>query len=278
MKNIGSFTFYLIIIFAFSTTSAQTLNLQSMPTEKMEFGFIFAKPFYSNNLEFSFFSGVYQFSLSIPISSKLNILSGVPLIISSYEEDYGIRGKSKFDKNDVGNIFIALQTNYDAVENKRSILTFGLYLPTASKEAAVNGLYTDYYNLQKFIPDYLGVYFNYAFHKLNAKGFNFGFELGPNIIIPTEDGSSKTELFIHYGIGAGLQAERLLIKTELNGIFIVSEEAQIFGDRFVNLFNIGALWNGDTVTPELYYRIYLSKNINEALDGVLGIGVKVSID
>ena len=278
MKNLKSYLFCLIILFAFETVSAQTLNMQSIPTDKMWFGFNFDKPFYSIDDEFSFFSGVYQLSLNIPVSSKLNIISGVPLLVSSYERDYGIWGKSKFDKNDVGNIFIGLQTNHSSMKNKRSIVTFGLYLPTASKEAAFNGLLTDYYNLQKFIPHYLGVYFNYAFHKINHEGYNFGFELGPNIIFPTEGEGSKTELFVHYGLGGGFNVNRLLIKTEFTGMFIVSEEAQTFGDRFVNLFNLGAQWEGNTVTPELYYRIYLTNNISEVIDGVLGIGVSVSIN
>ncbi len=83
---------------------------------------------------------------------------------------------------------------------------------------------------------------------------------------------------MHYGLSAGYQLDRLLIKTELTGVVIVSEEAQTFGDRFVNLFNFGAQWKEGIVTPQLFYRIYLTDYINESVDGVLGIGVTVSID
>ncbi len=190
MKNQSSCLLYLIIFLIIDTVSAQTLNFQTIPTDKMQFGFSFDKPFYSHSINPSTLSGVYQLSLNIPVSSKLNIIGEVPFIINSYEADYGFYNY-KYDENGFGNIFIGFQTNRNPFETKRSIVTFGLYLPTADEKAAFNGLSADYYNLQKFFPHYFGIYFNYAFHDLNPEGFNFGLEAGPNIIFPTEGTGAK---------------------------------------------------------------------------------------
>ncbi len=275
--TIKKILFSLILFVSLDILSAQTINSQIIPDNKMQFGLSFDKPFYSNSFDMSALSGVYQLYFNIPVSSKLNIMGNVPYISTKYEIDYGFT-KYKFDKSGFGNIFIGAQTNPGITANSKSIVSFGLFLPTAEEKAAYSGLYVNYYDIQKYIPNSLGLYFNYAYLKVNNEGFNYGFEVGPNVLIPTEGKNSEAELFIHYGVNAGYQVNKLLFNVEFFGIAIISQQVDNFGDRLINLLGLGAQWKESRITPKIFYRIYLRDEMRNIIDGVLGIGVTVSIN
>lgn len=272
--NIKTILFFLFMIL--DVLSAQTLDLQTIPSNKKQFGISFNKPFFSTDRNLSTLSGVYQLYANIPLSSKLNIIGNIPYINTSYDFYYPF-GHYSFSASGLGNVFIGLQTKPKVLENRRSTFTFGLYLPTASEEASYNGALSDYYYFSKYIPNSIGLHFNYAYHYINTEGFNYGLELGPNLLIATK-GSSETELFIHYGIITGYQINKLLLNLEVVGVAIISEDIENFGDRFINMLNIGAQWRGTVVTPKVFYKIYLRDEIRHTVDGVLSIGVNVSID
>lgn len=269
--------YLLILLISPGILFAQTINFQTIPSDKMQFGFSFDKPFYPHNTNMSVLSGVYQLSFNIPVSSKLNMIGSVPFISTKYEIDYGLI-KYKYDKSGFGNIFIGAQTNPGIMDNGKSIISFGLFLPTAEEQIAYNGLYINYYDIQKYIPNSLGLYFNYAYFKVNNEGFNYGLEVGPNVLIPTEGKNSEAELFIHYGVNAGYQVNKLLFNAEFSGIAIISQQVDNFGDRLINLLGFGAQWKESRITPKIFYRIYLREEMRNVIDGVLGVGVTVSIN
>ena len=144
------------------------------------------------------FSGVYQLYSSIPISSRLNIIWNIPYINTSYDINYGYSQQS-VSEGDIGNIFVGLQTKPKIIENQISIFSFGLFIPTCTEYPALNGILADYYYFNKYLPNTFGLYFNYAYHHINNTGFSYGIELGPNLLIPTKDNNSNTDLYVHYG-------------------------------------------------------------------------------
>ena len=268
---------YLLFFIPVNVMLSQTLNLQQIPSKKTQIGFSFDRPVYNSKISLSALSGVYQLSLNVPASSKFNIIGNIPFVNTSYEVDYGY-GNYDYDKNGFGNIFIGMQTNPEILDNRRSIVTFGLFLPTADEEAAHNLLFTNYYDIQKYIPNSLGIYFNYAYQKINSSGINFGLEVGPNILIPTKGENSETEAFLHYGLSLGYQIEKILVSAEFLGIGILTQEVDNFEDRLIHALNFGGQWKGGIITPKIFYRIYLREEFREMIDGVLGFGVNVSID
>ena len=277
MGNIKTLLIYVLLFVSLNSLSAQTLNLQTIPSDKMQFGFSFNKEFYSNNsLNMSTLSGVYQLNFSIPISSKLNIIGDIPYVITNYEINFGYFGSSRYSENGFGNIFIGLQKNPGLMENK-FIFTFGVYLPTASEDASFYGLNADGYFFLKYVPNSISLYSNFAYHKINVEGINYGLEIGPDFLIPTKKGNPKSEFYIHYGLIGGYQINRLLINFEFLGYGILSEEVKNFGDRFLNMFNIGAQWKENNVTPRIFYKLYLKDVVSDYINGVLGIGITVSI-
>jgi len=278
MKNIKfkALLFSIIILSSPEFISAQTFNLQNIPSEKTQFGLRFDKAFYSDEYNYSTLSGVYELNLDIPLSRKLNLIASVPYIHTSFQADYFVESGG-YEEGGLGNIFIGLQTKPESPEDSRSTISFGVFLPTADKEAAFSGFFVNYYYLQKYLPNSLGFYFNYAYHKMPKKGFHYGVEGGPNIKIPTKKGLN-TELFLHYGGSAGYQIDNFLVNAELLWVFIASGEAAEFSDRFVHLIDFGFQLNGDVISPKIFYEIYLKDGINDYIDGILGIGINVSVD
>lgn len=276
MKNL--LKIFLLVFCSFNFLSAQIFDFRQLPSEKNQFEFMFTKPFIKGDVDMSFLSGIYQISANIPVSSKLNIIGEIPFIYTNYEVNSFFLGNYKYEESGFANIFIGLQTKPSAENDKRSAISFGLYLPTADERIAFQGAVADYYEFQKYLPNTLGLYFNYAYHKSYPNGLRFGFEVGPNISIPTE-GNRSGDMLLHYGITGGVEINKmLLINIELGGVAIVTESVDNFSDRFIHLMNFGAAWTEGKVIPKIFYKIYLDDIFSEAISGSLGIGVSMSLD
>ncbi len=275
-----SLTFYLLILVAIKNLEAQNLNFQQIPSDKYQFGFLFNKPFYQTDGDVSFFTANYQLFCNIPLSSDFNLVGNIPYVVYKYDYTssfFNYNYSYSYNKNGIGNIFIGVQTGPKINSNPKGIITFGFYLPTADEHAGGYGVFADYYNLQKYTIKSTGFYFNYAYLKMYEDGFNFGLELGPSLMIPTGNSIAKTELFAHYGLNGGIKVERLFFNIELTGIAILTESVDNFDDRFINLLSFGFQWKDETFTPKLYYQIFLRDQLKQLVDGILGIGVTVSL-
>ena len=77
---------------------------------------------------------------------------------------------------------------------------------------------------------------------------------------------------------AGFQAENFSIMTELIGIVIITEEADDFSDRFEHSINFGASYISKNVTPGIFYKLYLSEDLSDRIDGVLGINIEIALN
>lgn len=270
---------FLLIFCAFNFLFAQTFDFRQLPSEKKQFEFRFIKPFIKNDgIDMSFLSGIYQLSANIPISSKLNIVGEIPFVYTKYEQSSFFFGNNEFEESGFANIFIGLQTTPSSGNNKKSVISFGLYLPTADERVSYQGVIVDYYEFQKYLPHTLGLYFNYAYHKSYTNGLRFGFEVGPNITIPTE-GNRSGDLLLHYGLTGGFEINKIfLLNIELAGVAIVTESVDDFGDRFIHLMNFGAALTEGMFVPKIFYKIYLDDTFSNAISGSLGIGVSMSLD
>lgn len=199
----------LLILFIFSLNIySQTLNLISSPQNKVQVDFSFDKTIYeSSALNTSLLSGVYNLGINIPISSKLNILSSLPFARLNYS-----RNGNELSENGIGNIFVGLQTNPIKLEGRKTIISFGLFLPTVKEGIEYVGIFNNFYNFQSFTQNSLGLYVNLMHEKTSDEGFSYSAELGPNISIPTRNSNNSTEVFLHFGINLGYQINKIKIK------------------------------------------------------------------
>ena len=130
--NLKTILSFLIIFATLSVLSAQTLDLQTIPNNKKQFGLSFNKAFYTSHTDMSALSGIYQLFVNIPVSSKLNIVGNIPYINTSYKINYGF-GKFSSSENGIGNIFVGLQTKPEILENQRSVFQLGYFYQQQQK-------------------------------------------------------------------------------------------------------------------------------------------------
>jgi hypothetical protein len=198
--------------------------------------------------------------------SRVNIVGAVPFNAFSAEGTDGESG--------IGNIYLGAQARPgNSVDNGMNI-SLGVYLPTASEkkgEAHFLGFLTNFHELQRSLPELLTIYGNFAYHYRQINRGMFGFEIGPQLLVPTERGDA--ELFGHYGLSGGLPLTNAAFFAELLGVFIISEDVEDFGNRFTHSLAFGAQLTMSQVRPGLFYMLPLDDDFKDFLDGTLGLKV-----
>jgi hypothetical protein len=260
----------LFIGLLFTSISAQNLLFQTMPKEKPQLGLRFMRPNFEGDDDLSILSGTYDLYFNIPVSPKLNLVGSLPFATFSF--------KGEDSESGIGNIYVGIQTRQMSGTGDNSSLSMGIFLPTAKDDFSLMflGLYSNYYEIQKYIPDMLTVYGNYSYYKNQPRGAIFSVEIGPSLFIPTED-DGDVELFAHYGISAGFNLTNVTLSAELEGLAIISEDINDFEDRFTHSLTFGARWTRSNIRPGIYYQIYLKEDLRDDVDGVLGIKVDVDL-
>jgi hypothetical protein len=260
----------LFISLLFTSIPAQNFLFQNMPKNRSELGLRFMRPNFNRDGDLSLLSGTYDFYVNIPVSPKINLVGSLPYTTFS--------AKGEDTESGIGNIYVGFQTKQVSEFGNKSSLALGIFLPTATDDFSPMflGLYSNYYEIQKYIPDMLTVYGNYSYCKDQSRGAIFGIEIGPNLFIPTK-GDGDVELFAHYGIFGGFKLASVTFSAELEGLAIISEDIDDFEDRFVHSFAFGAQWTGSNVRPTIFYEIYLKEEYKDVVDGVLGIKFDVSL-
>ena len=267
MKSVmaGIFLFLLPLV-----VSSQMFLLEDLPMNKMKIGLRYLRPDYKGEDGLSLLSGVYDFSLSIPLSSKLNIVGSIP---------FAALGGDRADdwEGSIGNIYVGLQQRLNSSPVNYFYASLGAFLPTMPDDKAgpaIFNLFSEYYHLQKFFPNELTIYGNLAYHHIKEKDFILGGEIGPNIMIPTKDGGD-VEIFIHYALSAGYRLDYVDCKVELLGLGIITEDVDEDEDRFIHDLAFGVYWNRGKVRPGVFYKIYLNESLRESISGVIGLKLEV---
>ncbi|MFH1194255.1 MAG: hypothetical protein V1720_01005 [bacterium] len=278
MNNKINFLFVVLLMY-FSTNNilSQTMFLQNMPTDKVQFGFRFLHPSIKNLNDQAALAGVYQFSVNIPLGSNINLIAEAPFM--HYEVGYDNRySNSTRQETGLGNIFLGFQTRGANQAESASSMTFGLFIPSAEENVARYGLFTNYYEHMKYYQNSMGLYYNYAYHKKYENNLKLGFETGPNIFIPTSGNEDGIELILHYILTAGYSIDKFSVNTEFLGTAFMTGDFNNFSDRLLHSIAFGVAWKEETVTPQLFYMFYLKDGMRDVVNAVLGIKVTVSLE
>lgn len=270
MKTTLRTTLLLLVLILCNSLSAQVLNNQLVPNDRMQFGLSFDKNIYAHGSDmhiktYSFLSAVYQFYFNVPVSSSVNILGDIPYTKTKYTmKSYGSE-YSYYDKEGLGNIFLGLQYFPVLQEDFKTSVIFGAFLPTGSDNIYLDDVFTDYTGLQKFIPIDIGIYANYNYLR-SKRGMLYGFELGPNLSLP-RSGRDDVKLFAHFGLRGGMQKGKFQLNAEYKGVLMDDY------DPFVSFLNFEANWRESFLNPGLFFRIYVTGD----RDFVYGLTLSVSI-
>jgi hypothetical protein len=263
----GIFIFLLPVLL-----SGQMFSMEDLPVEKMELGFRYLHPDLKGEDGLSLLSGVYDFSIRIPLSSGLNIVGSIP---------YSVLAGDLVDDSEgcVGNIYVGLQLRLNSRPGNYFFASMGAFLPTApdnKPDPITSALFTNYLQIQKFFPDMVTIYGNLAYHHLKEGDFIFGGEFGPNLMIPTEE-DADVELLVHYALTAGYRWKYVDLKVEFQGLGIITEEELDTEDRYIHDLAFGVYWNRGKIRPGVFYKIYLKEYLRDVVTGVIGLKVDFTL-
>ena len=259
---------FLLIYFICNSTIGQNIELHAPPSDKTNVNFRWMKPFLAGSIDLSFPSAIYDFAIAVPISEKLNIYGSIPFSIAKVED---------FDSDsDIGNIELGIQKLLGTDSTNQSSISVSIFAPTASENAIAGfGTLTNFYEFQKYLDDFFGLYGNYRYEWNWSTGSFLAIEVGPNLAIATSD-DADTELLLHYGVNVGHGFDAFSINLEFNGLAILTDDSD--GDQFVHAIALGGKYSGGRVQPGFFYKLYLDSDFSDAIDGVLGINVGFTID
>jgi hypothetical protein len=253
--------------------SAQSFLLQEPATDKPRISFRFSHLFFERG-HLSFPSGVYDLSVSVPVNRKLSFICAAPFSVvtdTNWDES----------ENSFGNISVGLQYRLKSKQGEVTGITGGVIIPTASSDkegSLLIGMFTNMLEFPKFSPRVLTIYGNFAHHFIKPTGWIFDVEIGPRILIPTEDDEfNDTQVFINYGLAGGYRLKKIDLKAELAGMVIVTGHAVDIGDRFYHIAALGAQWNQGRIRPGVYYALYLKKEMSDFISGVIGIKLEIDL-
>lgn len=248
---------------------AQTFLFQSQGANRAQAGLRFMRPNFEGDSKLSTFSGTYDFWVNAPVGgSRVNLVGAVPFNVFSAEDVDGESG--------IGNVYLGAQARLSQSLDQDMNISFGVFLPIASEQQGMAhsiGALADFYELQRSSLQTLTIYSNFAYHYRQINRGMFGFEIGPQLLIPTGDLEGDAELFGHYGLAAGFPLRDAAFFAELLGIFIITEDVGDFGDRFIHSLAFGAQLTASQVRPGLFYVLPLDDEFKLFLDGTLGLKV-----
>jgi hypothetical protein len=253
--------FTALLFFIFSSSSyAQFYTLKKTPLSFPSFDFKFIHAVQDDNMFTSkytqaVYSGVYDLDFNIPVSKSINLNFVLPVSVFKYTDVDG--------DTDIGNIGIGIQTKKQISEIRKLNFTLTLFLPTSPTEFATanfSSIFVNYYDIQKYMPNSVGLYFNSENRWDFSDGHILKVDAGTQFLIPTAK-NGEMELLLHYGVGGGAAIGDFTALLEFSGIAILTANIDSFSDRLFNTFSFGLNYRGFSVKPGVFYKIYFNEMI-----------------
>ena len=263
----------LILSLLSGSILAQNIWMQNLPKSNIQLDIRSLRPFLKNDSDLGILTSSSEISINIPVHPNINVLASVPVSIYSFETEDREIG--------IGNIFIGFQSGEKDLDGKNVFVSGGIYLPTASSESyncLAVGMLSNLCDTYKLFPKTTTLYSNLGYHTINKKGFNWGLEMGPRIMIPTEKSDSRRiELSGNYGLKAGYNTGSVLFSGELLGLFSLHEGEISFFDRFYHTGVVSATITKGKVRPSVFYNFGIKKGYFDYMSGVAGVKLEVNL-
>lgn len=261
---------FVILILNFQVQIfSQTFQFNEQPDSNSIITLNYIYPSYEREVNISFFSGIYDLSANIPISNKFNIVGSIPF------STYSTKGSN--NESGIGNIYLGLQTKNKLINSEGSYLSFGVFFPTAKDYINYISFFSNFYYIQKFIPNTLSLYSSLTFLLKYNSGIKLNFNFGPDILISTKENYGGTNLSLHYGINGSFTRYKFSIVTEFIGKLMLSNSAENFTDRFFNELLLGGNYNFGIINCGIYYKTFFNEYLERFIKGAWGIKIKYSI-
>lgn len=263
----------LILTLAFLAPSgwAQPNLFYGPLSDHSQFGIRFLHPHLSDDFDLKVLTGTYDFSFAFPVGTAWSLVGTVPFVKVAIERQ---------DSSNFGNIYVGLQTREPEERSRSTRFGFGAFLPTATRDdesTLLFGALTNYHDVAKYLPEYLTLVMTPNYRQRVGTSGVLGLEVGPQVLIPTGGEGDELEIFLQYGIAAGLQASSLSLLAEFMGLFMMTIDDLDLGERFVNSVQARASTRIGLFRPSVFYRLPLDDNQQEFLDASLGVQLEVTL-
>lgn len=267
MKN-SILVFFVLLLFFVSQSHAQNFEMQMRPDSVSGLDFNFRKILASDS-DLSFFSGNYDLKYRHVIGRKLNLIGGVVY------SDFTAGGGGSI--GGLGNAYLGAQFKGSYKENNQNAIELGVFLPISEEEGFIGAL-ANYYDLPKYVHDSYSIRLNYQSFYDYSNGFSLGYELGPDLLLSTDEFSEDDmELTLRYGLNLSYNISGFRIMSELLGVAALTESGD-FGERTIHSYAIGINYEIGHVAPRLFYKDYFDEDPGDAIDGILGIGLFIKLN
>jgi hypothetical protein len=260
----------MVSLLAATAAWAQPYLFFGPRSEYPQFGVRFLHPKLDEDLELKTLTGTYDFGFAFPLSPSLNLVGMVPLVKVAIENQ---------DSSGFGNVYVGVQTREPEAESRLTSASFGVFLPTASRDDSGTlqlGAGFNVHDFAKYVPDYLTVVMTPSYQqRIGASGV-LGLEVGPQVLIPTGGEGNDVEIFLQYGAAAGLQRETVSLLVEVIGLYTMTFSEVSAGDRFYHSLQGKVATQIGLFRPSLFYRLPLDDNQKDFLDSSLGLQLEVT--
>ena len=168
-------------------------------------------------------------------------------------------GSSSLSKSSIGNPYLGMEFGTGT-----TFFAFGLRPPLISVEnasAAAAAYPGDFLHMERYAPKTLTIQLNFNANPTVADIVLLHFLAGPMIWFPTGSGSSKTEIFADYEIGAGVDLVQVRVGVGIAGRMILTEDNILPAQRAAHTLQIEAGTQFGPVHPGIFYRKPLGQEI-----------------
>jgi len=196
---------------------------------------------------------------------------------TNLREQLNLFGEIQYYKDSFGNLFFGFE--YLRTKYRSSSIT-GVYIPTAESESFTDDyiLFSNFTEYFKYMSGILTFTHSFTYFK-KVSGFDFGFEIGPDVLF-LPNGCNETLRFdFHYGCSINPEIGDFFLISELKGFVRLTGfdydfiyDLYGFNPKTVNSFLVGFGYESK-VRPMLFAMTYIEKDLRDFVDFVIGLKI-----
>jgi len=215
-------------------------------------------------------------TLRIPTQTNFLLLMEIPWTrVSLNREAFYWSSPLSASESTLGNVFVGAE-----IRGKNSDLftEIGLRLPTSSEEksdALAAGMLSDIDRWGAF-GDYFSLLLAANYRRQTSTGMISHLRVGPTWIKYDTEGCRTcrgSDIFFQYSYKLGMRSQQLGFMAGLSGVMSVTGQDMNFGERTLHQLGITTTYDTGQIRTSLTFKAPLDKDMREALNSTIGVGL-----
>ncbi|MCP5106530.1 MAG: hypothetical protein GY950_24310 [bacterium] len=266
------------------TVTAQAFMLEDWPTEKLRVTLKYLhpnvadlsnRPYLSYLNDLTFYSGVYDLSINLPISGnrRWNFEASMPLLVNNMKTEPIYWHQREIM---IGELYLGLQYKLKSTPKKGTTISAGLYMGTTpdnnhyTYDMALN---TNFVGFPKYQGDRI-LTTNIASYLAMGR-FRIGWQAGLASFVSADNGYMDPILYIHYGFFGSYRFSFVTLRAELAGFTVIAgEKDHLNMSPNTNSVAVGANFGKGRIRPGIFYKRCLVEKYRREVKDVLGFQIQ----